>query len=363
MIAGAGRAADPRPPRPRPVVAELFEDDADGIVRTLTHQHSYPGGALVENVDVFSGRRSIKISPIQRQNPAIPGWAFRIVERPGLNEFRYLRFAWTADGCAGIMLQFHDDKYYNVRYTAGVDRYNWGTKFVADQPPAAWTVVTRDLFADFGAITIRGMSLTAFDGRAGYFDHIYLGRTVDDLDRVDATGVGNGPRPLLRPDELAKSWDDLAGASAPRAYAALWRLVAAAEQSVPFLAEKLNDPKPGPDADMVRRWIRDLDDDAFRVREAATLALAAQIDAVVADLETAARTSTSAEVRARATRLLGLRNGRSTERERTERAVRILEYAETPAAVRVLEALARGNQGETGRLAAAALKHLAEAHR
>jgi hypothetical protein len=363
MFAGAGGQADPSPPRPKLAVAELFEDDADSLIRNLTNQHSFPGEARVEAVDVFSGRRSIKIIPIQRQSPAVPGWAFRIVERPGPNEFRYLRFAWKADGCAGIMLQLHDDQYYNIRYTAGVDRYNWGTKFVADRPPAEWTVVTRDLFADFGAVAVRGMSLTAFDGRAAYFDHIYLGRTVDDLDRIDATGAGGGPRSRLAAGDLAKLWEDMAGTSAPRAYAAFWRMVAAADQSVPFLAEKLTKSRTGPDAETVRKWVRELEDDAFRVREAATAKLTAHVEAVAADLETLTRTATSPEVRARATRILALRNGRPTEHERCERAVRVLEYAGGPYAVRALEVLARNGQNGTAGLAEAALKRLADARR
>lgn len=363
ILAALAAGADPIPPRPRPAVAELFEDDADFLVRTLTHEHSYPGQAHAEAADVFSGRRSIRIVPMQRQSPAVPGWAFRIRERPGPGEFRYLRFAWKADGCAGIMFQLHDDTYYNVRYTAGQNQGGWPTKFVADRPPADWTVVTRDLFADFGAITVRGMSLTAFGGRAGYFDHVYLGRTVDDLDRVDATGAAAGPRRPLAADELARLWDDLGGASAPRAYAAQWRLVAAADQAVPFLAGKLTDNKPGPAAEAVRRWLRDLDADSFAVREAATAALAAHLDAVAADLEAAVRTSPSAEVRARAARLLDRRAGRPTERGRAERAVRVLEYAGGREAVAALEALARRGTGGAADLAAAALKRSSESAR
>ena len=55
-------------------------------------------------------------------------------------EYRYLRFAWKADGCAGIMLQLHDERDWSIRYTAGIDQPNWGTKFVADRrrPSGRW---------------------------------------------------------------------------------------------------------------------------------------------------------------------------------------------------------------------------------
>ncbi len=146
----------------RPAVAELFEDYAEGLLRVLTNPTGDPGEGHAETHDVFSGRRSIKIIPMQRFNSVIPGWAFRITEHPKPGEFRYVRFAWKADGCAGIMLQLAGDRGWTVRYTAGIDQFNWGSKFVAAQPPAAWTVVTRDLFSDFGSLTIRGIALTAF---------------------------------------------------------------------------------------------------------------------------------------------------------------------------------------------------------
>jgi hypothetical protein len=352
ITALASVVAHAEPDRPKPAVVELFEDDAEGLIRVLNHQHSYPGGAQVESEDVFSGRRSILITPVQRQSPAIPGWAFRIAERPGPGEFRYLRFAWKADGCAGIMFQFHDDTYYNVRYTAGENRYGWATKFLADRPPSDWQLVTRDLFADFGPLTIHGLSLTAFDGKA-YFDHIYLGRTVADLDRINANGTR--PSGRLTVDDLDRLWEDLGGASARRAYAAQWKLVAAVDQSAPFLAEKLSRDPVGPLADDIRRWIRELDADDFRVRASAHAALAAHLEAAATALE-AARASASPEVRARVAKLLSARAGRLTERERCERAVRVLELADGPAAARAIQSLARSGRPAVAQLAAAALE-------
>jgi hypothetical protein len=331
---------------------ELFEDDADGLIRVLHHEHSYPGQAHEERTEVFSGQRSIRISPVQRQNPALAGWAFRIAERPGPGEFRYLRFAWKADGCAGIMFQLHDDQYFNVRYTAGQNRYGWATKFVADRPPTDWAVVTRDLFADFGPITIRGMSLTAFDGQA-YFDHVYLGRTVVDLDRINANGAA--PDSRLTPAELDRLWGELGGTSARRAYAAKWRLVAAGEQAAPFLDEKLTRGQAGPAAEDVRRWVLELDADDFRVREAATAALAAHLEAAASTLE-GARCSASPEVRARAAKLLSARAGRPTEHDRTVQAVQVLEFIDGPAGAHVLESLAGGGRPGLNEMAAKALE-------
>ena len=50
--------------------------------------------------------------------------------------------------------------------------------------PAEFTVVTRDLFADFGEFTLTGIALTPVDGEFGLFDHIYLGTTPQDFELV-----------------------------------------------------------------------------------------------------------------------------------------------------------------------------------
>ena len=44
--------------------------------------------------------------------------------------------------------------------------------------------MTRDLFKDFGAFNLTGIALTPMDGTHGLFDAIYIGRTIEDLDKV-----------------------------------------------------------------------------------------------------------------------------------------------------------------------------------
>jgi hypothetical protein len=64
-------------------------------------------------------------------------------------------------------------------------------------------------------------------------------------------------------------------------------------------------------------------------------------------------------VRARVERLLSGRGDIESRRQRVERAVRVLEYAETPEARKCLEELARGGEDAGLRQAAgAALKRL-----
>src|ERR1044072_5379901 len=148
-------------------VAELLEDDGQSLIRLMVSQQG--GVGSIENNDVYSGKSAVKITPMQLYQRALPGWAYKIAEKPKVGEYRFIRFAWKAPGATGIMLQMHDEKDWNLRLTAGKDEPNWGSKFVAPKPPEKWTVVTRDLFADFGERTIQGIALTVFGQQPGYF--------------------------------------------------------------------------------------------------------------------------------------------------------------------------------------------------
>jgi hypothetical protein len=54
---------------------------------------------------------------------------------------------------------------------------------LADKAPDKWTILTRDLFADFGAGQLTGLTFVCPDGDFALLDHIYLGRTLQDFDR------------------------------------------------------------------------------------------------------------------------------------------------------------------------------------
>src|SRR4051794_33243387 len=84
---GDARATDPS----RSGVAEVLEDNAEALLKRLG---GGPGEGHVEKAVVFSGKESIKIIPMQRYERAIPGWKYRIVEKPKAGEYRYVRFAW-----------------------------------------------------------------------------------------------------------------------------------------------------------------------------------------------------------------------------------------------------------------------------
>lgn len=343
-------------PVPNPGVAVILEDDAAGLLKLLTNPTGDSGEGHVENRIVFAGKEAIKIVPMQRFSPRIPGWKYRIVEKPAEGEFRYLRFAWKADGCAGIMVQLHDLADWRIRYTAGLDQYGWGTKFVADKPPTEWAVVTVDLWKDFGDRAITGIALTVHGGTAGYFDHIYFGRTLGELDRIDATGYRANPPKNLTDAELVRLCSDLGHTDAAKSYQAFWQLVAVPKLAVPALQTRLAAGAVGVDARKVKQWILELDHEEFETREAAQANLAKHLEAAAALLEMARTTSPSAEVRQRATTLLAGVKVNAGERERLERGVRVLEYT---ASRQALTELAKGPEGSrVVVLAQAALKRL-----
>lgn len=340
---GMGLVSTLRAERPYKPVAEIMEDDAEGLLKHLDGQDR--GLGTVETSDVFSGKAAIKITPMQRYSRSIPNWSYHITEHPKVGEYRYLRFAWKADGARGIMLQMHDEKDWNIRFTAGIDAYHWGTKFVADVPPDKWTVVTRDLFKEFGERKIQGIALTVFEGNAGYFDHIYFGRTIEDLDLIDATGLNGGPDLQIAGEQLEQLWRDLDGADAAKAYRAFWTLCAAPESSVPYLRKALTWAQNPGTAKQIQTWIMELDADSFQARENAARQLGDHLDAAAGALKkTLADGSAAAETCLRIEAILKRGDGAAAGMRRIDEGVRILSYTNTPEAKALLNELAHGDE-------------------
>lgn len=231
---------------------------------------------------------------------------------------------------------------------------------MANKTPAEWVVVTRDLFADFGERIIEGIALTAFNGKAAYFDHIYFGRSIEDLDRIDATGALTDKPMALGNEDLARLWSEVGGTSAPKAYGAFWQLRASPTEAIPFLRKKLAVADGGPGAEQIRKWIRELDADRFVIRNEATKKLTEHLDSAALHLEETLRGTPPPELRQRIEKLLELHKSDSTT-ELILKAVRILEYTEKPEARKCLEDLAKGTSGTRATIAAkAALKRLTE---
>jgi hypothetical protein len=176
-----------KPPVEKPLA--IFEDQAE-FAANLTQGG---GQATLFPDEKYSGAASIKVTPDQRFNPALPGLGVKIREKPAPGEYRYLQFAWKKQGGQALCLQLnHDGKWgpagdnpAKFRYHAGPANEPIGPSLAIDANlPAAFTLVTRDLFADFGEFTLTGIALSPVDGEFALFDHIYLGTTPEDFDLV-----------------------------------------------------------------------------------------------------------------------------------------------------------------------------------
>lgn len=310
-------------PQNKSSVVELFEDDADGILKVLTNPGDGPGQGQA-NPAAFSGKTCLKVTEYQKFNRQLPGWDYAIREKPKAGEYRYLRFAWKSDGANCMMLQLHDATDWHIRYTAGPNPYGWQTQFVAPKAPAVWSLVTIDLFKDFGERNIKGIAFTIHGG-AGSFDHVYLGSSIDALDRIDADGLAKKPR-VLDAKELERCWQDLAHQDASKQYRAFWTLLGGRESSTAFLKEKITPSKTGDvDEKQIRAWIRELGSSTFLVRERAMAELRKRLALAAPILEAEAATTKAVETRRRLESLLAELPSRELELLRRQIARRIVE--------------------------------------
>jgi hypothetical protein len=303
-------------------VACLLEDNGAVLLPQLTNPGGDLGEGEVEQAVVFSGTSAIKITRYQRYFNLLPGWAYRITEKPKEGEYRYLRFAWKSDGLTGIMLQLHDDKDWHIRYTAGANKFGWTSQVVAETPPPEWTLVTIDLFKDFGEREIHGIALTAFDGVAGYFDHIYLARTIAELDEIDATGLADKGPLALKAEEVEKQKSNLGSSDAAVAYRAFWTL-AAGDASVPALLRPGAADEPARiDAAILAEWLKQLDHEEFAIREQADKQLATHFAEAEGAIEAELKRTESLEVRRRLETIVAAAKVPVSAAERIERQTR-----------------------------------------
>jgi hypothetical protein len=162
----------------------------------------------------------------------------------------------------------------------------------------------------------------------------------------DVTGLcpdGNWSARDAPPGEVERLWSDLAGADGPRAHRAVWKMAAAAGQSVPFLAGRLR-PVARAEDERLARLIGELDSDHFAVRRRAQQELEQLGELAEPALRRALAGRPSPEVRRRQEALLTGVEARTwpPEQLRVLRGVEVLEHIATAQARRVLQALAEG---------------------
>jgi WD40 repeat protein len=200
-----------------------------------------------------------------------------------------------------------------------------------------------------------GQERCTFAGHQGLINHLAFSHDGKRLasGSLDTTaliwdltcGTAGGPARKLSARQLEELWDDLANEDAAKAYRSGWTLIAAAEQTIPFLRARLQ-PATAPDPKRLSRLLADLDSDQFPVRVKAQEELEKLGEAAEPALQKAAEQPASAEVARQLKRLLDklkaerLHPGR--EAVRLARTLEVLEHMGTTEAREVLQALARG---------------------
>jgi WD40 repeat protein len=148
------------------------------------------------------------------------------------------------------------------------------------------------------------------------------------------------PHPHLGPTELNRLWNNLAGQDAVPAFQAIQSLSAAPKEAVEFLDEQLEPVSFQP----YLQLLRDLDDDRFTIRRAASQELSRLDYKAEPALRCALQRSPSLEVRRRVENLIDRLAGNppTPEMLRHLRAIQVLEQIGTPEARRILESLGKG---------------------
>lgn len=196
-----------------------------------------------------------------------------------------------------------------------------------------------------------------------------LASVADDCTALvwDVTGIceeGRLPSRRLQPAELEGLWADLAG-DARRAHSALWRMVAGTEQTVPFLAKRLQPVAPI-DPQQLTKLLADLGSEQFATRHKASAELESLAELAEPAMRRALADKPGLELRQRLERLLILLDEpiRNPDRLRALRSVAILESIGSPEAEQSLKKLAGGarDAGLTD-AARAALERLGGAER
>jgi hypothetical protein len=159
---------------------------------------------------------------------------------------------------------------------------------------------------------------------------------------------------------LAELWADLSSEDAPRAYAAVWRMVEARDAAVALLQRQIQ-IVPQPEKKQLHQLIADLDSETFAVREKAHKELQRLGTAAWPALREAMEKEPSPEFRRRAEKLLdpSIEFSSSPDELRQERALHVLERIGSPESRSVLKKLATGApEARLTREAKAALERL-----
>lgn len=246
----------------RPGLVRLFEDEAAFAKLLMEGGGEGEGELALSIIAPYKGTSSLKLTGGDRSLARIDNFKYTIAENPRLGEFRFLRFAWKKDGGQLIGLQLgysgeigpppdraNDDGknlavtpesaarqraarqranersrgplrgprerasddargiQFGYQYDAGNDQSKEPVMRLDRNPPKDWVHNGRDLYGEFGAFDLTGLGFRCPDGKAAYFDHIYLARTQDDFQFMsdwDAPPKIESPNVLV---QAARLWE------------------------------------------------------------------------------------------------------------------------------------------------------------
>lgn len=224
----------------RPGVRRIYEDE-EAVARALREEQPIVASTTEQP---FSGTQCLQLGTGRAEAAQLLTRDALIVDAPKLGQYRFVVFAWKADGQSSVVLRLaHEGRLgqnlldaVGGRIAAGRNRgqrlralrdrsldergLKWGYAYdiggykptelaplrLDRTSPKAWRVEGRDLFGDFGYLNVTGFGLEALDG-TGWFDHLYLARTPQDLEQLktylvpaaapapDATYVRRATRP------------------------------------------------------------------------------------------------------------------------------------------------------------------------
>jgi len=189
-----------------PMLSEVFEDGA--AWELLPDEGEEVAEAELQNEDAYSGTGCLRITPGGRCRIELADGPAAIRERPRWGEYRYLRFAFRKRGQGQVRIELGHDgeqdrklQYFAGRGDPGDESakrvWIWSTH--ADLPDA-WIVETCDLHGDFNRFSgnVTSVTLSCTGGDEVLFDHVYLARTIEDLERVQVDRVAT-------PDQAARA--------------------------------------------------------------------------------------------------------------------------------------------------------------
>ena len=353
------RPAPAKPEKPGPKSDDPFVELLDeGIAKTIDEivaqtRNPNKGDLTVERADVFAGLESLKQSGDERHADKRKGWGFKIVEKPtGPNEFRYVRFAWKKEGGGSLLLGFgNDGGWSGKRYAAG--EYGLGTTGVkvAAKAPTEWTVVTRDVFKDFGALGLTSILFSSTGAGTSHFDHVLLGRSIEDLDAATDLALGKGKAKIaLSGKARDAAWADLVADDPAKASAAYRAFLPGVGDQVEYIRTHL--PQRKVDAALLARAraaVAALKSEDFDARIAAEGELIEIGEPGAPILRAAVEAADDPETHFRARAILDKigcsPNDVMPGEARAGRIVRLLERARTQESKALLAKLAAGDFG------------------